>query len=272
MIDMIIDIKRRFSSHNITAYSAQMAFFFFLSLFPFIIFLFSLLSILDISTTDINFILNRLLPSDVFILIRNYSSNVIFDLRKINVFSFSIIIILWSSSRVVFAFIRALNNSFNLMETRGYIKTRLLGMIYTLLLIVMIISGILLTVTGEGFFNLLRKFIYINRDFENLFALYKWIVYFLVFFIILLVFYRNLPNIRLGIRDVMAGSIFSIISISMFTLLFSLYINNFTNYSILYGSLGAVVILMLWLYLVSAILVIGGEINAILYKKGKFIN
>lgn len=267
MVDVIFELKRRFSSHHITAFSAQMAFFFFLSLFPFIIFLFSLLSFFDISTSDVNFILQRLIPSDSYNLIANYSSSVVIDLNKINVFSIAILVILWSASRVVFAFIRSLNNSYNVKETRGYIKTRIVGMVYTVILMLMIISGILVTITGEGFFNFIRKFMYVDRDFQSLFFVFKWVVYFGVFFVILLVFYRNLPNLKLNFRSVIPGSLFAILAISIFTFLFSLYINTFSNYSILYGSLGAVVVLMMWLYLISGILVVGGEINAILARK-----
>jgi membrane protein len=267
MRDVVLELKRRFNSHNVTAFSAQMAFFFFLSLFPFIIFLFSLLSLFDISTADINFILARLIPAEGYNLIANYSANVVLDLKKLNVFSVSILIILWSASRVIFAFTRSLNNSYSVEETRGYFKTRIMGMIYTVVLMLMIILGIVVTITGEGFFNFVRKFIYVARDFQSLFFLFKWIVYFGVFFVILLIFYRNLPNLKLKLKSVIPGSVFAIFAISIFTFLFSLYINTFSNYSILYGSLGAVVVLMMWLYLVSGILVLGGEINAILMRK-----
>ena len=99
---------------------------------------------------------------------------------------------------------------------------------------------------------------------QDLWDLIRYVIVVAMMIVIFAIMYRYTPCKKLGWKQVFPGAIVCTIGWIVVSLWFSFYINNFSNYSRLYGGLGAVIILMTWLYITSIIFIIGGEINSVL--------
>jgi membrane protein len=264
----------RFNEHSISAYSAQMAYFFFLSLFPFLILLFALIGRLHITYTEFSTLgskFTEIVPKEVFEIINGFLVNNL-STSGGEVFTFSILATLWTSSKGVNSLLRALNMAYEVKENRGFVKVRIVSMAFTVFLTFSIIFAIILPSLGNNFINIINYFFELSPTIETLILKGRWALILVVIFETLLFVYRYLPNRKLERNQVLPGTIISLSLWILASVGFSYFIENVNNYSVVYGSLGAVIVLMLYFYVIGNILMIGGEINSVLidYKKGQF--
>lgn len=262
-------LAKRYGEHNLGAYSAQLAYFFTLSIFPFLIFLFAIIGKLSLAVDDFDVYLASFVPREPALIITTYIRDIL-ALNSDGVLSISILFSLLSASKAFHALGRSLNVSYGVKETRNYLHLRLLGLIYTVLFTLSIIIALILPPMGTRFFEFMGQ--YLDLSFVNV-GLIKFIKWFFVVsfmgFNISSIYYF-MPNVKLKYSEVFPGTLFAIggwIGISMG---FSYFINNFGRFSIIYGSLAAIIIFMIWLYLTGIILMVGGEINCI-FKEEKNI-
>ena len=174
---------------------------------------------------------------------------------------------IWSASNGINAFIHSMNIAFDVKETRNYLMNRFLAIIMTFGLICAFIIALILPVFGNIILDVIDKFLPISYEIQNLIHVLRWAIAIIIISIILAFLYKIAPNIHLSIKHVLLGAVIATILWVLISLGFSIYVNDFGNYSATYGSLGGVIVLMLWLYLTGLSLIIGGEINAFLYRK-----
>ncbi len=260
VIGFVSEMRRGYRIHHITAFSAQMAYFFILSLFPFLIFLVSLISWFSIDNIWMMNSLGRIMPSDAAQIIQDYMLNLA-DSGSKSLISVSIIAALWTASKAINALMRALNIVYEVKETRGYFKIRLMGMFYTFLFALSIILALVLPSMGRDFFRLLEAYIYIPKYFVDFFTSIRWVG---VLGFLALVFGSThvvLPNVKIGFKQAMPGALFSLIGWLTLSYGFSHFVQNFSRFTIVYGSLAAVMVLLIWMYFSSMIVMFGAEIN-----------
>jgi membrane protein len=106
-----------------------------------------------------------------------------------------------------------------------------------------------------------------SETFLALWSASRWIISGLILFTVFTGLYYFAPNKKLLIRNVVKGAAFATVGWTVVSMLFAYYVNHFNNYTATYGSLGGIIILLIWLYLSGMIIVIGGEINAIFYDR-----
>jgi membrane protein len=173
----------------------------------------------------------------------------------------SIVLMIWTASSAFKAIIKSVNKAYNLKENRSFIKLSIISMLGILVLALTIILALTMLVFG----NVIGEYIkYSSEFYEIIFILWNIFRYVFIFIIMILIFatvYRLAPAKKLTWKEVIPGSIFSTIGWILVSFAFSFYIDNFNNYSRFYGSLGAVFILMTWLFLISMIIILGVEIN-----------
>lgn len=244
-------------------WAATLAFYFMLSIFPLLIFLLALVAYLPIQIEQVYAFIEAYVPDELAHLL----TTTVFDIvqePKGGLLSFGILGTIWSASNGMNALVRALNRAHNIDETRSFIKQRLLSIFMTLGMIVVLVVTLLLPVFGRVILEWIASIISLpTTSFEFLNRI-RWIVGIAIMTIVLMVIYTIAPNKRIRYSQVMIGAIFATTSWQLISYLFSIYIENFANYSATYGSLGGVIILMLWFFLSGYILVMGGEINAAL--------
>ncbi|RKD21557.1 membrane protein [Caminicella sporogenes DSM 14501] len=267
----ILQIKNRFKSHNISAFSAQIAYFFLLSFFPFLIFLIAVLSYFSVSFDGAIDILAKVVPNEVTILIKDYV-RALMPTRSINVLSVSFFATIWAASRGVDAFIVSLNNSYEIKEGRNFLFKKLLAMIYTILVALSICLALVIPNMGMDFLLWVSKYIEITYYFIKVWYYIRWIIIISILILVLGSLYYIAPNKKMKLIEIIPGTLFATFGWIIISIGFSFFVNNFKNFTIVYGSLAAVIVLMIWLYLSAIILMLGGEINSICSLYKKYIN
>ncbi|MCA0989348.1 YihY/virulence factor BrkB family protein [Guptibacillus algicola] len=250
----------RIKEHQVTDLAAQLAYYFLLSLFPFLIFAITLLAHFDFSKDQILELIAQYAPSESFVTIQE--NLILEDGARKGLLSFGIIATIWSASNAINAIIKSLNRAYNVDESRNFLLARGLSVLLSLAMIFVIVVALLLPVFGEMLWRFFVGFFAIPESFSFMFTLIRWFLSLSIMIIVFMFIYYYAPNKRLHYKDVMIGSVTASVLWQLVSFVFSYYINNFGNYSATYGSLGGVIALMLWFYLTGLVIVVGGEINA----------
>ena len=228
---------------NINSRAAEVGFYLLLSLFPFLLFTISAVVFIPIIYLNkyIN-ILESLIPSSAFIILNGLIRSVIGN-RSIKLLISSFFLAIWSISKAVKSLIRGINRSYGVNENRSFFK-------------VLFISLFVFDLIGLD-----KYFIYIWN-------ILRYSVGILFVISILVILYTYMPNTKMKVRDSVPGAVLSTFLWIIVTYGYSFYVNNFSNYDVIYGSLGGVIVLITWLYLSSWTILAGSELNArLLYKK-----
>jgi len=260
----------RIRDDDIMGMSAQLTFYLLMSLFPFLLFLLNILSLTDVPIETYTISISRFLPEEVGRLFRDLVAEMV-SVRSAALLSVSALITLWSAARGVHAISRCLNKACDAEETRPFWRVTAITMFFTVSLAVLVLVTLLLMifggVLGESFFSLFAA----EKFFRRLWMVVRYAVPIAGMYLVFYLLYKYIPNCRLTRRDVIPGALFSTFGWIAASLVFAFYINHFSSYTRIYGSLGAIIILLIWLYLSSVVLLLGGELNATLayFRSGK---
>jgi membrane protein len=269
---LIKDLYSRFLKDDIPAIGTQMAYYFILSFFPLLIFIISLIGRNEAINNEIIDIISFYLPQSSEGIIKKILLDIIGDNNK-TVLTFGIFSTLWISSRGIGAAIKGLNRAYDVKEYRPYWKISIWALFYTICLSLIITITFLIIIFGKYIG------IYISHKYTfplRIFILWdkmRYILIFIIMIITFIAFYSHTPNRKLTYLEVLPGTIFTSVGWIIASILFGYYVNNIANYSKIYGSLGGIIILLVWIYIVAEILLLGGEINAVvLFNKKKKID
>ncbi|CAH0129796.1 YihY/virulence factor BrkB family protein [Peribacillus simplex] len=251
---------------RVTGLAAEQAYYYLLALFPLLILLLSILPYLNIDIQTALDTIKTFMPAETMEVVEKNIINILSE-RNGGLLTFGFLGTIWSASNGMNAFIHSMNIAYDVEETRNFIKARIISIVLTLGLVVAFIVMLGLPVFGKVIIDLLQQVIPIPEEMQILFSLLRWAIAVVVISLVLAFLYRFAPNKSFPIKHVIPGAVTATVLWLGISLGFSFYISNFANYSSTYGSLGGVIILMLWLYLSGLIFVIGGEINAILHRQ-----
>lgn len=257
--------SRKMTASRIGAYSAQTAFFMFLSLIPLVMLLLSLLKQIgteSLLTASANEFLPNVINSffDIYL-------NEIMDDSKLSLTIVSAVVLLWSASRGIFSIIGGLNSVYEIKENRNYFLLRLLAMFYTIAFVVILVCALLIMVFGDMLSDLLYSFFPDLKGLVYIISSLRFIISFVLLVLFFTVLYKALPNGKQRFSDQIPGAVVTGAGWVSFSILFSFFVDNFSNYANIYGSLTAIIVLLLWLYICMYIMFIGAEINLILSAK-----
>ena len=270
MLIFIIHCKRIFDKYTkdeMTVYAAQASFFIVIAAFPFIMLLLTLIQIVPgLGKADLMATLTSMMPEIFHSLIVNVVDS-LYTQSPGTVLSITAITALWSASKGMLSIERGLNRAFESQKRRGYIASRLICSGYTIIFMIVCIASLILLVFGTSIQEfVLHKIPIIAKatgyviSFRNLLAMAILTTCFAGL-------YTFIPQRKQKIKEQFPGAIFSTICWIGFSYLFSLYFENFKRFSYMYGSLTAIVLLLLWLYVCICILFLGAEINHYLVEK-----
>lgn len=242
-------------------YTAQASFFIILSIFPFILLLLNLIGLT--SSIDKEYIIravNAYFPESIKLLTVQMI-NELYSHVSGTIISITAIGAIWTSSKGFLSMMFGLYNIYKVHEKRHYFISRFLSMIYTVaFLIVMIISMVLL-VFGNRIFKLAISFIPALQNISIITHVSRYVIVFIMLTVFFLAIFK-ITNIKTTkFKTVFPGALFSSLGWIVFSYAFSIYVDNFANMTYTYGSLTAVIIMMLWLYFCIYIFFIGAEIN-----------
>lgn len=260
-IEMFRQLLRKIKNDDVQGLSAQLTFYLILSLFPFLIFIMTLVGYANITMSDKIKYLEEIMPAEAVAIVEEIIQEVS-EGRSQALLSFGMLATLWTASRGINAVIKGLNRAYDIEENRVFWRLRGLSLLATLAVGLVILLSTLLLVFGSW----LKKQVFLLTDlpyiFYQLWNLLQYAVPLLVMFIVFTLLYWIAPNRRIPYKTVLPGAAFTTISWITASVLFSVYVSRFSDFTKTYGSLGGVTVLLLWLYISSIIVLVGGEINA----------
>ena len=260
------ELLARIKQVDVTALGAQLAFFFLLSLFPLLIFMVTLLPYLNLQQDQLLNILETYAPGEVYSLIAGNLNEALSN-RNGGLLSLGILAAIWSGSNGMNALIKSLNRSYGLEETRPFLIARTISIIFTLLLILLLVVALVLPVFGEQIGTFIFSYLGYEQGFLSVWNSIRWTIPPIIIFIVFMLLYWVAPNRKLYLKSVIPGAIFATLGWILTSFAFSLYVSSFGNYSATYGSIGAIIVLMMWLYFSGIILMLGGQINAVMQER-----
>lgn len=257
-----------FKKDNLSAVGAQLSYFLFLSLFPFLIVLLNILSYTPLISQELIFNNIQFFPVEIKNIIGNFVNDLTLNSSQ-GLLSLAALAGLWSASAGVLRLIKAINNAYDYKETRSYFKLKALAFVFTIALILLILLVLVSFVFGELIGRKLFTYLGIESIFINLWNYIRFIISISYMILLFTMLYRYSPSVgnnrrRISFIHTLPGAIFTTLGLMFISSAFSFYVNNFGNYSTTYGSIAGVTILMIWLYVLGILIVLGGEINATL--------
>jgi membrane protein len=246
--------------------AAELSYYFLLALFPLLIFLTSILGFLPGAREDLMSGMARVVPADALKLVRETLDDIVSH-RSGSVLSLALVLSLWSASSGVGSLMQALNVAYETRETRPFWKKRLVAIGLTLTVAWLVTGGSVLIMIGHRLGGWLAGALDLSAALAAGSSILGYVIGAALLFAGVCAIYYFGPDVRHGSRPVKAGALFASIGVVIGSLLFSIYLRLAPSASATYGSLGAVVTLLLWLYLMGLMFLIGGEINSELRVK-----
>jgi len=270
LYDILFFFYKGVKQGAITTRASSLAFNFFLAFFPSIIVLFTLIPyipIVDLQETLMELITTILPPhtneiafATIYDIINNPRSGLL---------SIGFVLTIFFATNGVNSLIEAFNSSYHINESRSIVKQRLLSLGITFLLSCILMITILLIMFSKTVVNyLITAEIIENKSIEYI-LFGKWMVIIIMLFVGISIIYHFGPTIKKKFQLFTPGSIISTCLIIVTSSFFNYYISNFAEYNKVYGSIGTLIIILLWMYINSIILLIGFELNASIFNAKK---
>ena len=271
ILNSISNIIQRFDDDKVSVYAAQTSFFLIISSVPLIMLLITLLQyVLPVDRDTLNEFIINILPADniIFQFIDNVLDE-IFGHTEVSIISISAVTLLWSASRGFRSIARGIRNIYGSNKQVNFIKNTLFSLIYTLIFIAILTLSVTLI-----FFSRVIHYYLDNQNTAlsniiNILMNSQGIIFFAVLVLVFALAYKGMARHEMKFKYQMIGAAFSAAGWIVFSALYRIYIESYSNYSYIYGSLTAIILMMLWLYMCITILFIGAEINVWIYEKIK---
>jgi membrane protein len=264
--DVVKQAVKSFFDDDMVTYAAALSYHLALALFPFIIFMLTLLGALGLSEFFDRVLTQSqaALPPDAYELLARVIGEIRGQSRE-GLLSFSILFALWAASTGMRSVMNALNVAYDVEETRPAWKRYPLSILYTIGLVAVVIAAAVFRLIGPWAAQRYANRLGWTTAVAEAWTWLRWpVVVLLLLLVVALIYYLG-PNIDQPFRYVTPGSICAVIVWIVASLLFSAYVESFGNYGATYGSLGGMVVLLLYFFVSAAVLLLGAEINAAIH-------
>lgn len=261
-------MTNKITENDTSERAASVSYSLILAVFPTVIFLFTLIPYIPIDNLQekIMGFLGRALPGDTFSSVETTIRDIITRQRG-GVLSFGFLLALFSATSGLVALMNAFNSSHRSEDSRGFFKIRGVAIGLTFTLAIALVLAIVGLIVGGVVSDYLLKFGILNNViFVYLLALARYLVVFAVFVAAISIIYRFGPDVNMKWTFVSPGSVTASILIVLTTLAFSYYVSNFGSYNKVYGSIGTLIALMIWINLIALLLILGFEMNVALFN------
>jgi len=256
---------------EVGTYSAQLAFFLTLSIFPFLIFVINVLSFTELGGQALVLDFTKYLPQDIAKIIDTVVTETV-QARSGTILIVAILGAVWTSSKGARSIITGLNRVYGVKEKRSIFKLYLVSTMFVLALSLIILLSIILLVFGEVIAQAVLDFVGFSQIFTDIWPFLQYGLTIAMLMLTFVLLYKYAPNKKIKFSHVWKGSLFAIIGWILVSRAFAFYVNNFGNYQLVYGSIGGLIVFLLWLYISSMVILIGGEINELDIKEKESSN
>ena len=264
--DVVKGAVKSFLDDDMITYAAALSFHLTLALFPFIIFLLTLLGALGLSDFFDRVLVQAqaALPPDAYELLARVIGEIRGQPRE-GLLSVSILFAVWAASTGMRSVMNALNAAYDVEETRPAWKRYPLSIIYTIGLVAVVIAAAVFRLVGPWAAQRFANQLGLTTAVAKVWTWLRWpVVVLLLLLVVALIYYLG-PNISQPFRYVTPGSVSAVVVWILASIGFSLYVENFGNYGATYGSLGGMVVLLLYFFVSAGVLLFGAEVNAVIH-------
>ncbi|MDB5032413.1 YihY/virulence factor BrkB family protein [Mucilaginibacter sp.] len=259
-----ISLINEFLEDSLLNKASSLAYNFMLALFPGALFLFTLIAYIPVNNFQEKLLelLHTIMPTYAYLAFESTIEDIIKH-QNAGLLSLGFISALYFATNGVSNLMQAFNNSSLILEKRSWLKRRGIAMLLTVIISIALIIAIAMMIAGESVITYMQSHVASKSHFWiYLLTLSRWLIIVIIFFVTISLLYRYGPSHKLKWGFLNPGSILATGLAILTSLGFTYYINNFASYNKLYGSIGTLIVVMLWLYLNSLILLIGFELNA----------
>ncbi len=261
----------KFNENTLSVHSAHVVFFVIVSLFPFVMFFFTLLKYTPLSEESIVRIFDSIAPGGIEKIFATWV-NEAYHRSSGTIISITAITTLWSGSRGFMGITYGLDKIYGVKNKRNWLFNRISSLIYTIAFSIILLISLIVLVYGNKILLAIDSFLSIETPlFIGIFSL-RSILGFSIFFLFFLLLYSFIPDRKPKIKEEIPGALFTSVLWILFSYIFSIYIDYFTNFSSVYGSLTYIVLFMLWMYINMDILFIGALINRCLAEGNELLS
>ena len=243
--------------------AAQLAYYFLFALFPFLLFLVTLLGYIPVPDLldHIMLLLAHALPREALTLVQDNVHSLVTQPRG-GLLSFGIIAALWTSSSAITAIMAGLNRAYGVEENRPWWKVRITALLLTLGSSLFVIAATVLLIFGPQLGTWLASSVGLGDVFAAVWTVGRWVIILGCLIVALAALYYFAPDVQQQWRWITPGSVCAVIGWILASLGFAYYVNNFGSYNATYGSIGAVIVLLTWMYATGFFILVGGELNS----------
>lgn len=262
------DMIRRYYVHDVARDSAALTYYLLFAIFPLLIFVSTLLGVLELDIASITAVLAPILPSDVVDIIRTYLEYVAANQSR-QLLWFSLIFSIWFPMRSTGCLMHSLRKAFGRSAPENILLGQLRTLLFTIWMIFVIGLTLALVVVGRRALYFLSGFLPLSETFISVWGYLRFIILGLVMAISLGILYQLALGQRRPLREVLPGVGSSLAAWLLLSMAFSYYVENVARYAQLYGSIATIVVVLLWLYMSGQVLILGAELSASLIHRKK---
>ena len=262
-------ILKNSGDDHISEYSAQCSYYTILSFIPFVILLITLIQYTNIEQQTLFDVISKIIPSSmnefVIGIVREVYS------KSIGTISISIIFTLWSAGKGLFALTKGLHSVYNTDEDKekSVLYLRIMALVETIVFIVLIMIGMVLLVFGNSLKSIMQQHFGALENFNAFSQFVTEIGFIFATFVVFIFLYRFMPNHKVTFKSQVPGAIFGAIALNVISFVFSKYLDIFKGFSITYGSLTTLMLIMMWTYSCFYSLFLGAELNKTFLRLAK---
>ena len=265
-LEKLFEITGYIKKNHVGAFAAQAAYFLMLSMIPIFLLLLTIVQVTPVTKTDVLLALTRMFPEEHM---QSFLVNIINQVYSQSqaMIPVTALAALWSAGKGVLAINAGLNCVYNTRDTRNFFIVRIRASFYTVIFILVIVLGLTVSVFGNNLSLLISQYFPFLRGIIVIVLESRTIASFLIWFCFALVVYRFLPERRYKLRNHVPGAVFTSVVWMVISFGFSAYLTFFKGFAGLYGSMTAIVLVMLWLYFCMYAMLVGGLINSRMVAK-----
>lgn len=262
------DMIRRYYVHDVARDSAALTYYLLFAIFPLLIFVSTLLGVLELDIASITAVLAPILPSDVVDIIRTYLEYVAANQSR-QLLWFSLVFSIWFPMRSTGCLMHSLRKAFGRSAPENILLGQLRTLLFTIWMIFVIGLTLALVVVGRRALYFLSGFLPLSETFISVWGYLRFIILGLVMAISLGILYQLALGQRRPLREVLPGVGSSLAAWLLLSMAFSYYVEKMARYAQLYGSIATIVVVLLWLYMSGQVLILGAELSASLIHRKK---
>ena len=262
------DMIRRYYVHDVARDSAALTYYLLFAIFPLLIFVSTLLGVLELDIASITAVLAPILPSDVVDIIRTYLEYVAANQSR-QLLWFSLVFSIWFPMRSTGCLMHSLRKAFGRSAPENILLGQLRTLLFTIWMIFVIGLTLALVVVGRRALYFLSGFLPLSETFISVWGYLRFIILGLVMAISLGILYQLALGQRRPLREVLPGVGSSLAAWLLLSMAFSYYVENMARYAQLYGSIATIVVVLLWRYMSGQVLILGAELSASLIHRKK---